>query len=175
MTGETSARAGGYAEGFGYYGNGNPTTNRGTAQTFNANDRFGELVVASGTDADMQDWFTLGDRDLATHMFRTQLLREAGLPEYQAEDPRDVALPFRSQRWSGQLPQRTHQPQRSALQKSFHVFPSNQRNVLAKTLPKLFEQPVPVPHLLNPHFFKHLRRRRVAFPQRIRKPNSPRS
>src|SRR5947209_20215625 len=43
-------------------------------ETFNANDRFGELVVASGTDADMQDWFTLGDRDLATHMFRTRLL-----------------------------------------------------------------------------------------------------
>jgi LPPG:FO 2-phospho-L-lactate transferase len=39
-----------------------------------ADERFRELVVASGVADDMQDWFTLGDRDLATHMFRTRLL-----------------------------------------------------------------------------------------------------
>jgi LPPG:FO 2-phospho-L-lactate transferase len=43
-------------------------------ESFAANDRYRELVVASGVTADMQDWFTLGDRDLATHMFRTQAL-----------------------------------------------------------------------------------------------------
>lgn len=43
-------------------------------ESFTANDRYRELVVASGVDDDMQDWFALGDRDLATHMFRTQLL-----------------------------------------------------------------------------------------------------
>ncbi len=43
-------------------------------ESFAANDRYRELVVASGITDDMQDWFTLGDRDLATHMFRTQLL-----------------------------------------------------------------------------------------------------
>ncbi len=43
-------------------------------ESFAANDRFRELVVGSGLADDMQDWFTLGDRDLATHMFRTRLL-----------------------------------------------------------------------------------------------------
>jgi LPPG:FO 2-phospho-L-lactate transferase len=43
-------------------------------ESFAANDRYRELVVGSGVTVDMQDWFTLGDRDLATHMFRTQLL-----------------------------------------------------------------------------------------------------
>ncbi len=49
-----------------------------------ANDRYRELVVASGVEVDMQDWFTLGDRDLATHMFRTQLLTAASLTEVTA-------------------------------------------------------------------------------------------
>jgi len=43
-------------------------------ESFTANDTYRELVVASGVEADMQDWFALGDRDLATHMFRTQAL-----------------------------------------------------------------------------------------------------
>src|SRR4051812_46134015 len=43
-------------------------------ESFTANDRYRELAVASGVTDDMQDWFNLGDRDLATHMFRTRLL-----------------------------------------------------------------------------------------------------
>jgi LPPG:FO 2-phospho-L-lactate transferase len=42
-------------------------------ETFFANDRYGELASRVGG-LDMQDWFALGDRDLATHMLRTQLL-----------------------------------------------------------------------------------------------------
>jgi len=41
--------------------------------------------------------------------------------------------------------------------------------VLAKPFPELFEQPVPVPYFLLAHFFEHVGRRRIAFPQRIRK------
>ena len=48
-------------------------------ESFSANDRYRELVVASGLENDMQEWFALGDRDLATHMFRTRLL-DSGRP-----------------------------------------------------------------------------------------------
>jgi LPPG:FO 2-phospho-L-lactate transferase len=43
-------------------------------ESFSANDAFRELVVRAGLDVDMQEWFALGDRDLATHMFRTRLM-----------------------------------------------------------------------------------------------------
>ena len=43
-------------------------------ETFVANDRYVSLVERAGVDVDMQEWFGLGDRDLATNMFRTRLL-----------------------------------------------------------------------------------------------------
>jgi LPPG:FO 2-phospho-L-lactate transferase len=43
-------------------------------ESFVANDRYVSLVERAGVDADMQEWFGLGDRDLATNMFRTRLL-----------------------------------------------------------------------------------------------------
>jgi LPPG:FO 2-phospho-L-lactate transferase len=45
------------------------------AESFVANERYGELVSrADDVGADLQEWFTLGDRDLATHMLRSRLL-----------------------------------------------------------------------------------------------------
>ena len=46
-------------------------------ESFVANERYVDLVKRAGVDVDMQEWFGLGDRDLATNMFRTRLL-EAG-------------------------------------------------------------------------------------------------
>jgi LPPG:FO 2-phospho-L-lactate transferase len=43
-------------------------------ESFIANDRYVSLVERAGVDVDMQEWFGLGDRDLATNMFRTRLL-----------------------------------------------------------------------------------------------------
>ena len=43
-------------------------------ETFVANDRYVRLVERAAPDVDMQEWFGLGDRDLATNMFRTRLL-----------------------------------------------------------------------------------------------------
>jgi LPPG:FO 2-phospho-L-lactate transferase len=47
-----------------------------TGETFVANERYVELVGALDGGVDMQEWFGLGDRDLATHMVRTRLLDE---------------------------------------------------------------------------------------------------
>jgi LPPG:FO 2-phospho-L-lactate transferase len=44
-------------------------------ETFTANDRYGELAARLGDYAlDLQEWFALGDRDLATHLLRARLL-----------------------------------------------------------------------------------------------------
>lgn len=44
-------------------------------ETFVAHERYRELVSRADVDGlDMQEWFALGDRDLATHMLRTRLL-----------------------------------------------------------------------------------------------------
>ena len=48
-------------------------------ESFVANSRYVSLVERAGVDVDMQEWFGLGDRDLATNMFRTRLL-DAGRP-----------------------------------------------------------------------------------------------
>jgi LPPG:FO 2-phospho-L-lactate transferase len=45
-----------------------------TGETFVANERYRALAAAAGGDVDLQEWFALGDRDLATHMLRTRLL-----------------------------------------------------------------------------------------------------
>src|SRR6267143_2026703 len=65
--------------------------------------------------------------------------------------------------------QRPDQPHRFPLQESLHVFPSNQRNVISKTLPEHGKQAVAVPHFFLAHFFEHFRRRWILVPQRIRK------
>ncbi len=55
-------------------------------ETFTANDRYRELVSRAGAvDVDMQEWFALGDRDLATHMLRTRLL-DAGRSLFEATE-----------------------------------------------------------------------------------------
>lgn len=46
--------------------------------------------------------------------FRAQLLKEAGLPVYQVEDPRDVPQTFRSARWSTMCEALDHWPELSA-------------------------------------------------------------
>src|SRR5215467_467 len=68
-----------------------------------------------------------------------------------------------------------YQPKRLPLQKSLHVFAPNQGNVFAETLPKLHEEPVTMVCFLLAHLFKHVRRRRIGFPQRVGKltKNSP--
>ena len=65
--------------------------------------------------------------------------------------------------------QRTNQPIRPALQKPFHVLAPDQRNVVAKALPERGQQPVPMHRLFLAHLFEHLRRRRIAFAQRVGK------
>ncbi len=45
-----------------------------TDETFVANSRYVSLVERARVDVDMQEWFGLGDRDLATNMFRTRVL-----------------------------------------------------------------------------------------------------
>src|SRR6266852_2622610 len=64
--------------------------------------------------------------------------------------------------------QRPHQPHRSPLQKSLHVFSPDQRNVLPESLPEHREQTVAVPYLFFAHLLEHLRRRRILVSQRIR-------
>jgi LPPG:FO 2-phospho-L-lactate transferase len=59
-------------------------------ESFVANDRYGSLVEAArealdDLGVDMQEWFGLGDRDLATNMFRTRLL-DAGRTLTEAID-----------------------------------------------------------------------------------------
>lgn len=44
------------------------------AETFVADERYKELASRLGGDADLQAWFALGDRDLATHQLRARLL-----------------------------------------------------------------------------------------------------
>ena len=56
------------------------------AESFVADERYKELVArAGGVDVDAQEWFALGDRDLATHMLRTRLL-DAGRTLSEATD-----------------------------------------------------------------------------------------
>jgi LPPG:FO 2-phospho-L-lactate transferase len=43
-------------------------------ESFVANERYVALVERAAPDVDMQEWFGLGDRDLATNMFRTRML-----------------------------------------------------------------------------------------------------
>ncbi len=44
-------------------------------ESFTADERYRELAGRAGVaDTDLQDWFALGDRDLATHMLRARLL-----------------------------------------------------------------------------------------------------
>lgn len=47
-------------------------------ESFVANSRYVDLVSRAGLDLDMQEWFGLGDRDLATNMFRTRVLDTGG-------------------------------------------------------------------------------------------------
>lgn len=55
-------------------------------ETFVANDRYKELVDRAEIEGvDMQEWFGLGDRDLATHMLRTRML-DAGKTLTEATD-----------------------------------------------------------------------------------------
>jgi LPPG:FO 2-phospho-L-lactate transferase len=61
-------------------------------ETFVANERYAQLTERAGDlGLDMQEWFGLGDRDLATHMFRTQLL-DAGRTLSEATDALRRAL-----------------------------------------------------------------------------------
>ena len=43
-------------------------------ESFVANDRYRDIVLRAGLTDDAQEWFALGDHDLATHMLRTRLL-----------------------------------------------------------------------------------------------------
>src|SRR5579863_9948105 len=65
--------------------------------------------------------------------------------------------------------QRPHLPRRVSPQEAFDVFPPAERNMFATTLPEHFNQSIPMPHFFLAHFLKHLRRRRIRFPQRVRK------
>lgn len=47
-------------------------------ESFVANDRYRELAQQVNVDVDLQEWFALGDRDLATHLFRTRILDAGG-------------------------------------------------------------------------------------------------
>ncbi len=61
-------------------------------ETFVGNDRYEQLVARAGeTGVDMQEWFGLGDRDLATHLFRSRLL-DAGRTLGHATDALRRAL-----------------------------------------------------------------------------------
>ncbi len=60
-------------------------------ETFAANERYRQLASAAGTDVDLQEWFALGDRDLATHMLRSRLL-ETGRTLTEATDALRRAL-----------------------------------------------------------------------------------
>jgi LPPG:FO 2-phospho-L-lactate transferase len=55
-------------------------------ETFVANDRYREMAEnVADAGLDLQEWFGLGDRDLATHMLRTRVL-DAGQPLSAATD-----------------------------------------------------------------------------------------
>ena len=41
--------------------------------------------------------------------------------------------------------------------------------MLTKALPEHFNQPIPMSRFFRVHFLEHLRRRRIRFPQRVRK------
>lgn len=46
-------------------------------ESFAAHDRYRELAAGAGdSSVDLQEWFALGDRDLATHLLRSRLLDE---------------------------------------------------------------------------------------------------
>lgn len=59
----------------------------GTAgESYAVQERYAELASRAGEDdTDLQEWFTLGDRDLATNLLRTRLL-DAGRPLSEATD-----------------------------------------------------------------------------------------
>lgn len=44
------------------------------SETFTTHERYQQLAARVGGGADLQDWFALGDRDLATHLLRARLL-----------------------------------------------------------------------------------------------------
>lgn len=61
-------------------------------ERYTANDRYRDLAGRlDDLDVDLQDWFILGDRDLATHMLRTRIL-EAGRSLSEATDALRRAL-----------------------------------------------------------------------------------
>lgn len=61
-------------------------------ERYTANDRYRDLAARlDDLGVDLQDWFILGDRDLATHMLRTRML-EAGRPLSEATDALRRAL-----------------------------------------------------------------------------------
>lgn len=47
-------------------------------ETFVAHERYAELASIARADTDLQEWFALGDRDLAVHQLRTQILAAGG-------------------------------------------------------------------------------------------------
>src|SRR6266849_9222471 len=65
--------------------------------------------------------------------------------------------------------QRPDQPHRPPFEESLHVFPPDQRNMLAESLPEHLKQTVAVHRFFRAHLFEHLRRRGILVPQRIRK------
>ncbi len=61
-------------------------------ETTVANDRYRELAAGlDGMGLDLQEWFTLGDRDLATHLLRLHLL-EHDLPLTEVTDALRLAM-----------------------------------------------------------------------------------
>lgn len=52
-------------------------------ESYEVQRRYVELAARAGLDADLQDWFTLGDRDIALNMLRTRLL-DTGHPLSEA-------------------------------------------------------------------------------------------
>jgi LPPG:FO 2-phospho-L-lactate transferase len=63
-------------------------------ESFVANDRYRELVAKAGealSGVDMQEWFGLGDRDLATNLLRTRML-DAGRTLSEATDALRTAM-----------------------------------------------------------------------------------
>jgi LPPG:FO 2-phospho-L-lactate transferase len=63
-----------------------------TGESYAVQERYAELAAKAGqTATDLQDWFTLGDRDLATNLLRTRML-DAGRTLSEATDALRRAL-----------------------------------------------------------------------------------
>ncbi len=65
--------------------------------------------------------------------------------------------------------QRPDQPHRFPGQESLHVFPPDQRNMIAEPLPEHRKQTVAMAYLFLSHFFEHFRGRGILVAQRVRK------